>query len=252
MDRAENLTSLHGFMDATGGVSRGLYKSLNCGLGSNDNPKAIAENRDIVAQKIAGKSCPVFSPYQIHGAEAVFVDDRFDLSNRPKADALVTNRQDILIGVLTADCCPVLLEAPSIGLVGVAHAGWKGAAGGIVEATVALMEDKGADRVDIRAALGPTIAQISYEVGDDMRAAVLEKDESAAPYFAKARQATKYLFDLPGYVANQLAVSGITNSMDLAIDTYTSPRHFSYRRSCHRLETDYGRFLSVIMASYGS
>lgn len=235
-------------MDNTGGVSTGLYRSLNCGLGSDDDRAAVEENRRRVARTVTGRDIPLITPYQVHGVRAVMVDQARGDGARPEADAMVSASPDVLIGVLTADCCPILFEDSMCGLVGVAHAGWKGAATGIIESTVDLMVQKGAKISRLKAAIGPTIAQNSYEVRTDMRSAVLTEDAEAEPYFIAGKGAGVFQFDLPGYVAKRLASCGLQAVEDVGIDTYQSPRHFSYRRACHKREKDYGRFVSVIRA----
>ncbi|TNE67733.1 MAG: peptidoglycan editing factor PgeF [Alphaproteobacteria bacterium] len=239
--------SPHSFLGRDGGVSTGLYESLNCGAGSNDSPTAVAENRRIAAAVVSGQpDTPVLSCYQVHGATALHVTKDWG-TDRPKADAMVTDRPGLILGILTADCTPVLFEDTEAGIIGAAHAGWQGALGGVLESTVALMEKLGASRARIRAAIGPTIGQASYEVGADFRARFLDSDPAYAPYFLKGRDDTHFQFDLPGFVALRLAASGLSHIWDAGVDTYASAHHFSYRRTTHARDPDYGRQLSAVM-----
>lgn len=241
------LTVPHGFLSRHGGVSTGVYSSLNCGPGSADDPDMVLENRRVAAGLIAGRRItPVISCYQVHGSavEIVTADWRDD---RPKADAMVTRTPGMLLGILTADCVPVLFADSAAGVVGAAHAGWKGALAGVIEATVAAMVGLGASREGIRAAVGPAIGQASYEVGSDLRSQFAAADTDYLRFFQAGRDDAHWQFDLPGFVADRLEAAAIDQAWNCGIDTYRSPDHFSFRRTTHRHEADYGRQLSAIM-----
>lgn len=237
----------HAFLSNTGGVSTGIYQSLNCGTGSNDDADLVLENRRIAAEVIsARRDTPIVSCYQIHSAIAVEVTEDWG-TDRPKADAMVTAHPGIVLGILTADCTPVLFEDKKAGVVGAAHAGWKGAHAGVIESTVAMMEKLGAARENITAAIGPTIAQASYEVGSDFEAQFLELSTSYEQFFAPGKDEHHRQFNLPAFVAHQLGKAGLKMISDCGVDTYSSAAHFSFRRTTHRGEADYGRQLSGIM-----
>jgi polyphenol oxidase len=235
----------HGFLGRRGGVSRGPYAGLNVGLGSDDDPDAIRENRERASAAVLG-GAKLATVDQVHSADAVVVDQLWADSARPPADALATNRPGVLLGVLTADCAPVLLADPVSGVVGAAHAGWKGALGGITDSVVAAMEGLGADRSRIIAAIGPTIARISYEVDDGFARRFEEVDPENERFFSPGR-AGHHQFDLEGYVVSRLADAGIDRVEALGLDTYADPdRFFSFRRATHRGEPGYGRQMSLI------
>ncbi len=228
-------------------MSVGIYDSLNCGPGSNDDPDSVRENRRIAASVIAGRrDTPLVSLYQIHSNKVVSVSSDWG-DDRPKADALVTNQPGIILGILTADCTPVLFEDQNAGVIGAAHAGWKGALAGVIGETISAMEALGAARGSIVAAIGPTIQQPSYEVGSDFEARFLQVDAGFSMFFASGRDAEHRHFNLPGLVENRLRQAGVTRVANSAVDTYASENHFSYRRTTHRGEADYGRQLSGIM-----
>lgn len=234
----------HGFFGRVGGVSSGLYASLNAGTGSGDDVAAVAENRRRIAAAFALPPHHLLGVHQVHSPDAVFVDAPW-AGARPQADALVTTRPGLAISVLTADCAPVLLADIEAGVIGAAHAGWKGALGGVLESCVSLMETHGAVRARIAAAIGPCIHQASYEVGPEFRARFLEADSANEAYFA-AGSGEKFQFDLPGYCHARLAEAGVTAEI-IAADTYAAPDTlFSHRRSVHLQEGDYGRNCSVI------
>lgn len=237
----------HGFFSRRGGVSRGLYQSLNCGPGSNDDPSHVAENRRIVASQVSGRrDTPVLSCYQIHSAEVVVADDDWG-EDRPKADAIVTNTPGLILGILTADCTPVLFSDPEAGVIGAAHAGWKGAISGVLQQTISAMETLGAHRKDIQAAIGPTIHAKSYEVTAEFMHNFLAKDHDAAAFFLSGKDEKHRQLNLPAYVAQILERAEINNFWQADIDTYESDDHFSYRRTTHCGEPDYGRQISAIM-----
>ena len=236
----------HGFFTRRGGVSQGIYDSLNGGYGSDDDEVAVTENRRrAVAQLGLGKA-PLCTVYQCHGVDCVTVAAPWSRHETPKADALVTNRRGVVLGVLTADCVPVIFADHDAGVIGVAHAGWKGALGGVVEASVEAMIALGARPLDIVAVTGPSIGPDSYEVGAEFRAEFIAADQANDENFIAAPRAGHYLFDLAGYVSGRLEELDIGNVHVLSHDTYADEqRFFSYRRACHNGESDYGRLLSL-------
>lgn len=244
--RAEALGGLpHGFLGRTGGVSTGAAASLNVGLGSGDDEIAIRENRRRAADAIA-PGARLVGLYQVHSALCVTVTEPWDDAHRPEADALVTDRPGLLLGVLTADCAPVLLADRGAGVVGAAHAGWKGALGGVGEATVAAMVALGAKPERIVAAIGPCIAQPSYEVNEAFHARFVAADPANLAHFAAGKPG-HWQFDLPGYLALRLLHAGIGTVEQLGLDTYSQEaRYFSFRRATHRHEATYGRQISAI------
>jgi YfiH family protein len=254
MLQAASLSTLpgirHAFFTRDGGVSHGIYASLNGGVGSNDEPAHVAENRARMAASLGVRPDHLVTAYQIHSPDVVTLDGPWAPQQRPRADALVTKRPGLAIAVTTADCGPVLLADGRACVVGAAHAGWRGAANGVLEATIAAMEDCGADREHIVAALGPMIRQSSYEVGAEFVAAFQAQDTANDRFFAPASRAGHALFDLASYIATRLAAAGIRHIEDLGHCTYSDPaRFFSYRRSTHRRESDYGRHISAIALS---
>ena len=238
--RAANLNGIaHGFFGRAGGVSTGLYESLNCGPGSKDDPKAVAENRQRVTATFDANA-KLATLAQIHSPNVHVVGADWDC---PQGDAMVTDRPGIILGILTADCAPVLFADPAARVIGAAHAGGKGAVGGVLEATIAAMRKLGA--ANIVAAIGPTIAQEHYEVGADFRAAFTAAD---GIFFAPAARPTHFQFNLPGYIAMRLARAGIENVTDLGLSTYPPGNgFFSFRRATHAGEPDYGRQISALM-----
>lgn len=236
----------HGFLGRRGGVSVGAVAGLNVGLGSNDDPAAIAENRRRAVEAVA-PGARLVTVYQVHSPDAVIADAWTD-AGRPQADGLVTDRPGLALGILTADCAPVLFADAAAGVVGAAHAGWKGAFTGVVENTVAAMERLGADRARIAAAIGPAIARRSYEVDETFFRRFAGADPGNERFFALGRPG-HWQFDLEGYVAHRLAQAGLTRIETLGLDTYSDEsRFFSYRRATHRGEPDYGRQISIIAA----
>ncbi|QPQ54828.1 peptidoglycan editing factor PgeF [Allosphingosinicella flava] len=235
----------HGFLGRRGGVSKGPCAGLNAGFGSGDDPAAVAENRRRAVEAVApGRR--LVSVYQIHSAIAVPVSEPWGDDARPEADALVTNRPGLALGIVTADCTPVLLADRHAGVIGAAHAGWKGAVGGVLEATIAEMEKLGARREAIAAAVGPTIARKSYEVDEGFLRRFVDIDPSSEHFFSGGRE-DHYQFDLEGFVLSRLAAAGVTKVEALGLDTYSDPdRFYSYRRATHRNEPNYGRQISII------
>lgn len=238
-----------GFFGRQGGVSEGLYSSLNCGPGSDDDPKMVCENRARVAGHLGAKSENLISLWQVHSADCLTITE--SLPARPKADAMVTDRAGLALGVLTADCGPVLFygEKPDGSpVVGAAHAGWKGALGGVLNATLQSMQDLGAQRESIRACIGPCIAQASYEVGEGFEAPFLKQSPENERFFKSSVKDGHLMFDLPGYIASALFMAGVRQVSITDIDTYQEEeRCFSYRRTTHNKESDYGRQISAIM-----
>ena len=235
----------HGFLGRRGGVSEGVCAGLNVGLGSDDAREAIEENRRRAVAAVApgGRLATV---HQVHSGDALVVTEPWPDDARPRADAMATDRPGIVLGILTADCAPVLLADAEAGVIGAAHAGWRGAFGGVVEATVAAMESLGAERGRVAAAVGPAIARRSYEVDESLRRRFVESDPENDRFFSAGRDA-HHQFDLEGYVASRLAGAGIRRVEALGLDTYSDPeRFFSFRRSTHRGEPDYGRQISLI------
>ena len=233
----------HGFLGRQGGVSQGAMTGLNVGIGSEDDPAAVEENRRRATEAVLPGGALV-TCYQIHSADCVTVSA--PLAERPRADALVTNRPGLALGVLTADCAPVLLADAEAGVVGAAHAGWKGAIGGVTDATIAAMEALGARRDRIAAAIGPCIARASYEVDAAFRRRFEEDDPSNERFFADARDGHAQ-FDLEGYVMQRLALAGVRRIEALGLDTYADEaRFYSYRRATHRGEPNYGRQIAII------
>ncbi len=235
----------HGFFGRQGGVSVGELASLNTGIGSGDDPAAIGENRRRVADAVLPGAALV-GVYQVHGRDCAIVDMPWDEAKRPHADALVTDRPGLLLSILTADCVPVLLADADAGVVGAAHAGWKGALAGITDAAIAAMQDKGASPARIHAAIGPCIATASYEVDMAFVERFVAADAANDRFFHDERPGHAH-FDIAAYVAARLAASGVTQVEMLGDDTYAlADDYFSYRRACHRSENGYGRQLSVI------
>lgn len=241
--RAAALGALpHGFFTRAGGVSEGIYESLNGGPGSGDAPAAVAENRARIAAHLGAAA--LVSVAQVHGARVVEATGPWE-GARPEADALVTRRPGLAIGVLTADCAPVLLADAQAGVAGAAHAGWKGARAGVLEAALEAMERLGAARARIAASVGPTISQPAYEVGPDFVARFLDDDPDSARFFAAGR-GDRAQFDLPGYVLARLRAAGVAADWT-GHCTYREPaRFYSYRRATHRSEPDYGRLVAAI------
>lgn len=236
----------HGFFTRQGGVSSGLYAGLNVGIGSADERGSVAENRARIARWMGVGPDRLLSPHQIHSAEAIAVDAPF-VGARPKADGIVTDRPGVAVAVVTADCGPILFAEPDARVIGAAHAGWQGALGGILEATVEAMEGLGARRERIKATLGPSITQANYEVGPEFVARFAAADSRNARYFAPAARAGHAMFDLNAYTVDRLAALGVTAG-SLGRCTYAEEDlFFSYRRTTHRGEPDYGRQISAIV-----
>ena len=244
--RAKGLDGIpHGFLGRRGGTSAGLVAGLNAGLGSPDDPAAVRQNRAL-ALAAAAPGRQLVSVYQVHSPDCVTVAEPWADDDRPEADALVTDRPGLALGIVTADCAPVLLADRSAGVIGAAHAGWKGAVAGVTDRVLAAMEALGARREAIVAAVGPCIAQASYEVDQGFVDRFCADDAANAAFFSAGR--TRHAqFDLEGYVAHRLASAGVGLVERLGLDTYTpEARFYSYRRATHRGEPAYGRQLSLI------
>lgn len=237
----------HGFFTREGGRSAGIYAALNCGYGSEDDPDKVAANRDIVAGRLGVGADRLLTVWQTHSADVQVVRAPWNVLEPPKADAMVTDVAGMALGVLTADCTPVLLADRERRVVGAAHAGWKGALGGVIEATVAAMEGLGAARWRIAAVIGPTISQASYEVGPEFRARFVAADDGHAGLFVPSGRAGHFRFDLAGFVRRRLDGLGLAAIEDVGLCTYADERRFfSYRRTTHRGEPDYGRQIAAI------
>ncbi len=235
----------HGFLGRAGGRSTGIYAGLNVGLGSDDDRSAILENRQRAKTAVLPDS-ELVTLHQIHSADVVAVTELFALDARPHSDAMVTDKPGLLLGILTADCVPVLFYDAATQVVGAAHAGWKGAIGGVTDNTIAMMEKLGASRDTIACAIGPCIGQDSYEVDAGFQERFVADDPDNVQFFS-AGQPDHFQFDIESYVADRLARAGIVRIDKLGLDTYAhEDRYFSYRRSCHRGEAGYGRQISLI------
>ena len=244
--RADALGDLpHGFLGRSGGVSGGIHAGLNVGLGSDDEREAVLRNRDLARDAVL-PGATLVTVHQVHSADVVTVTAPLPLDARPKADAIVTDRPGLLLGILTADCVPVLFADAEAGIIGAAHAGWKGALGGVTDATIAAMVALGASPASISCAIGPCIGRASYEVSESFADVFLDRNDEDARFFLAGR--TGHLqFDIAGYVASRLAEAGIGKVVMLDEDTYPQPeRFFSYRRTCHANEPSYGRQISLI------
>jgi YfiH family protein len=236
----------HAFFTREGGVSDGVYESLNAGIGSHDDPARIAENRKRMAQQMGVTAAHFLSVHQTHSPDVVVASGPWPGGTRPRADAIVTRSEGLAIGASAADCGPILLADPTARVIGAAHAGWKGALTGIVESTVGAMEKLGADRNGIVAAIGPLIRQPSYEVGAEFVERFIEADAENGVFFIPAAREGHAMFDLAGYIRMRLENAGVLMIDDIGVDTYSDDRFFSYRRSVHRKEPDYGRHVHAI------
>lgn len=235
----------HGFFTRQGGHSSSIFSSLNCGLGSGDDVNLVKLNRNIAAAKLGVQSSHLVSAFQLHSADVIEVTAPFD--ERPKVDGLVTRTRGLALGVLTADCGPVLFADVRAGVIGACHAGWKGALNGITDNTILAMEKLGATRQTIVAVLGPTISKANYEVGPDFPRPFLQQDITHLKYFTSSVKEGHYMFDLPLYLVNRMRSFGVGAVADLALCTYAdAQRFYSYRRATHAHELDYGRSISAI------
>jgi len=251
MLQARSLSNLpgirHAFFTRAGGVSDGLYASLNGGVGSNDTPNNVAENRARMAASLGVTPDRLLTAYQIHSPEVVVAETPWPHAGRPRADAIVTRIPGLAIGVSTADCGPVLMADPRARVIGAAHAGWRGALTGVIEATIVAMEKLGADRARIVAAAGPMISQRNYEVGQDLIDRFVAIQPSNVRFFRPAEREGHAMFDLAGFVTHRLKRAEVAEVEDIGLCTYADPAQFySYRRATHRAEPDYGRHVNAI------
>lgn len=237
----------HAFFTREGGVSQGVYASLNGGIGSADDPAHVVENRGRMADYLGVPRAHLLSLYQIHSPKVLVVEKPWMPQERPQADAMVTTRPGLAIGVGAADCGPILFADPQAGVIGAAHSGWKGAIGGVLEATLDAMEGLGARRGRTIVALGPMLSQQNYEVGPEFEAQFLAADPANARFFRSGTREGYPHFDLPGYIAHRLAAAGVGLVENLGLCTYADEeRFYSYRRKTHRNEPDYGRLIAAI------
>ena len=241
----------HAFFTRDGGVSDGIYESLNGGLGSRDDPARVAENRRRMAERMGVAPEHFLSVHQTHSPDVMVASGPWQGPSRPLADAIVTRTEGLSIGATAADCGPILLADPRARVIGAAHAGWKGALTGVLESTVDAMEKLGAERSGIVAAIGPLIRQHSYEVGDEFVERFVEADAENALFFIPGERAGHAMFDLAGLIRMRLENAGVLMIDDLGVDTYSDERFFSYRRSVHRKEPDYGRHVHAIALEPG-
>jgi hypothetical protein len=236
----------HAFFTREGGVSDGIYAGLNGGLGSDDNPVHVAENRRRMAEQMGVEPAHFLSVHQIHSPDAIVATGPWPGTTRPRADAIVTACSGLAIGVTTADCGPILFVDPKARVIGAAHAGWKGALTGVLESTIDGMEKLGADRGNLIAAIGPLIRQPSYEVGLEFVERFINTDAENALFFLPGERDGHAQFDLAGFIRMRLENAGVLMIDDVGIDTYSDERFYSYRRSVHRKEPDYGRHVHAI------
>lgn len=250
--RADTLDDLpgiaHGFFTRQGGVSRGPFASLNCSLSGADDPDAVRQNRANVAVSLGCRDDALVSLHQVHGRKVVTVDQPWPLDRRPQADGMVTRRPGIALGVLAADCGPILLADAQAGVIGAAHAGWRGTLDGVAEATVSAMVDTGAKTESITAVLGPCIAQDSYEVGATFRDAFLAEDDRSERFFRLHPTTGRPHFDLKACILDRLSRAGVTRAVALPFDTYADPeRFFSFRRTTHEGGGPFGIAIAAIV-----
>ena len=236
----------HAFFTREGGVSGGIYGSLNGGVGSNDDPVHVEENRRRMAERLGVTPTHFLSLWQTHSPDVVVATEPWQGGSRPRADAIVTRTEGLAIGATAADCGPVLFVDPAARVIGAAHAGWKGALTGVLESTVDAMEKLGAERSGIVAAIGPLIRQHSYEVGGEFVERFIEADAEHGRFFIPSARQGHSMFDLAGFIRMRLENAGVLMIDDIGVDTYSDERFYSYRRSVHRKEPDYGRHVHAI------
>lgn len=237
----------HAFFTREGGVSNGIYASLNGGIGSSDDPAHVTENRKRMAETVGVPASHFLTLFQIHSPDVVVATEPWTTSDRPRADAMVTCVPGLALGASAADCGPILFADASARVIGAAHAGWKGALTGVLESTIAAMEKLGADRGRITAAIGPLIRQRSYEVGAEFVDRFKATDAGNARFFVESTRGGHAMFDLAGFIRARLEAAGILMIDDVDVDTYSDERFFSYRRTTHRKEPDYGRHVHAIV-----
>lgn len=239
----------HGFMTREGGVSTGVYAGLNCGWGSDDTREAILENRRRVAERFGEPATQLVTMFQVHGTEVAVVDQPWAPGDAPNVDGVVTTKPGIILGALSADCAPILFADMTAKIIGACHAGWRGAVDGIAQATIDTMVEQGASRGAITAVIGPCIGPDSYEVGPNFNAPFLAQDPANDQFF-KPGDGDRQIFNLPGYLITRLKAAGLNEVIWTGDDTLAdAERFFSYRRTCHAKEPDYGRQVSAIMLS---
>ena len=247
IDELKSTRIAHGFFGRQEGYSKGLFASLNCGLGSGDDRATVVRNREIVAKALGGQEPQIVTTFQVHSAEAAIVTKPWAHDERPKVDGMVTNVSGLILGSLTADCGPVLFADKGAGVIGCAHAGWKGALTGITDATVLKMEALGAARGNIVAVLGPTISKEAYEVGPEFIQRFIEASAENKRFFTGSVKKDHHMFDLPAYLTTRMKAIGIGTVIDCGLCTYTrEEEYFSYRRTTHAGEKDYGRQIAAI------
>jgi YfiH family protein len=238
----------HGFFTREGGLSKGLFASLNCGFGSGDDKSTVARNRALAGGCLRVQASHLLTVWQFHSSDVIFADAPWDTLSPPRGDAIVTATPGLAVGVLTADCAPILLADHEAGVIAAAHAGWKGALSGVSDATVAAMEKIGARRARITAVIGPTISQQNYEVGPDFSRAFIEQDVANAAFFAPSARGNHHMFDLPRYLERRMTLAGVGRVANLDLCTYADEHSFfSYRRATHRHERNYGRQIAAIV-----
>jgi YfiH family protein len=238
----------HGFFTREGGVSEGLYASLNCGLGSGDAQDAVRENRAGVTARLGAQPGNLVTARQVHSPRAIVAEAPWPADAPPEADAIVTRTPGLIVGALSADCAPVLFADSEARIVAAAHAGWRGALTGVIESTLATMEELGASRARIRAVVGPAIGRNAYEVGVDFASRFLDDDAASQAFFTRGKDDAHVHFDLAGYCLKRLEAAGVVHRQVVDLCTYSHESHFfSYRRSVHREERDYGRQISAIV-----
>ena len=246
-DELKHPNITHGFFGRRGGYSKGIFASLNCGLGSGDDRAIVVRNREVVAKTLGGAEPQIVTTYQVHSADAIVVIKPWKHDERPKVDGMVTNVPGLILGTLTADCGPVLFADRRAGVIGCAHAGWKGALTGITDATVVKMEELGAKRDNIVAVLGPTISKTAYEVGPEFFQRFIDVSSRNKIYFTESVRREHHMFDLPAYLTDRMKAFGIGMVIDSALCTYTrEEEYFSYRCATHAQEKDYGRQIAAI------
>lgn len=246
-DELKHPNIAHGFFGRQGGYSKGIFASLNCGLGSGDDRAIVVRNREVVANALGGSALQIVTTYQVHSADVIVVTKPWLHDERPKVDGIVTNVPGLILGTLTADCGPVLFSDGKAGVIGCSHAGWKGALTGITDATVLRMEELGAKRENIVAVLGPTISKTAYEVGPEFFQRFIDASPRNKIYFSESVRREHHMFDLPAFLTDRMKAFGIGTVIDCGLCTYTrQEEYFSYRRATHAQEKDYGRQIAAI------
>ena len=247
IDELKHPNIAHGFFGRQGGYSKGIFASLNCGLGSGDDRATVVRNREVVAKAIGGSEPQIVTTYQVHSADAIVVTKPWLHDERPKVDGMVTNVPGLILGTLTADCGPLLFSDKKAGVIGCSHAGWKGALTGITDATVLRMEELGAKRENVVAVVGPTISKTAYEVGPEFFQRFIDASPRNKIYFTESVRREHHMFDLPAFLTDRMKAFGIGMVIDSALCTYArEEEYFSYRRATHAQEKDYGRQIAAI------